>query len=291
MTDKIIRAMDNQGLIRAFVASADELVSEACERHETWSASSVALGRMLVGTLLLGENLKGRDKLIVKMVGNGSGGAIVAESNANGEVKGYIQNPFVDLKNTKTGEVFVRQATGNVGQFIVIKDMGLKTPYTGQIPFVTGEIGEEFTYYLMESEQTPSSVGLTVKLDMEDRVQTAGGFMVQVLPGASEDTIAFIEERIQKMPALSQLLKDEGTDGVLDALFTKGNYRILEEKPVRFKCDCSKEKFSRGIATLPKKEIEAMIEEDGQAEIVCHFCKNKYIFNKAELEEIAENFS
>ncbi|SJZ48327.1 molecular chaperone Hsp33 [Pilibacter termitis] len=286
MENYLVRAIYKDNSIRAFALKATDVIAEACIRHETWSASSVALGRLMLGTVLLGANLKGNDRITVKMQGNGSGGAIIAESNACGDVKGYIQNPNVDMKKTSTGEVIVVQATGNKGTFSVIKDMGLKTAYTGQIPFVTGEIGEEFTYYLTESEQIPSSVGVSVKLDEEDRVRQAGGFLVQVLPDAKSETIALIERRLQQMPAISEILKNGTPEDLLNHIFGEGDYKTFDKEEIRFHCDCSKDKFARGLKSIQKSELEEMIAQDHGCEAVCHFCNEKYQFSEEELKEL-----
>ncbi|MDR2834258.1 MAG: Hsp33 family molecular chaperone HslO [Streptococcaceae bacterium] len=286
MENYLLRAISTDGSFRAFALTAKDVIAEAQERHDTWSSSTVALGRMMLGGLLMGANLKGNDKYTIKMSGNGNGGLIVVDANAYGDVKGFIQNPHVDLRKTSTGEVYVTQATGNQGVFAVIKDMGLREPYAGQIPFVSGEVAEEFTYYLTESEQTPSSVGLNVHLDDEQRVKLAGGFMVQVLPDANEDTIAKIEKNLQNMPAISQILEKNSAEGLLEAIFGKDEYKVLSKTPVQFKCDCSKEKFARGIISLGKEEIQAMINEDNQAEAVCQFCENKYQYSQTDLEEL-----
>jgi len=288
MENYLLRALSKDKSFRAFALSAKDAVAEAQERHDTWSSSTVALGRTMLGAVLLGANLKGNDKITVKVSGNGSGGLIVVDSDAKGNVKGFIQNPHVDLRKTSTGEVYVTQATGNQGVFAVIKDMGLKEPYSGQIPFVSGEIAEEFTYYLTESEQTPSSVGLSVHLDEEQRVQTAGGFMVQVMPGATDEAIAELESRLQAMPSIAEILETGKPEDLLDTIFGKDEYKTLDQMSVQFHCDCSKEKFGKGIITLGSQEIQAMIDEDHQAEAVCHFCGEKYLFNEEELKELLE---
>ncbi|MDR0921421.1 MAG: Hsp33 family molecular chaperone HslO [Lactobacillales bacterium] len=284
MEDYLVKSIYKDGLIRAFAVKATNVIAEAQERHDTWSSSTVALGRTMLGTMLLGANQKGEDKITVRINGNGSAGEILVDADAHGNVKGYISNPFVDLKRNDNGEVIVNQAVGNEGFLTVIKDMGLREPYAGQTPLISGEIAEDFTYYLTESEQIPSAVGLSVQLDAEDRVRVAGGFMVQVMPGATEETIQFIEERLQQLRAISELLtKDGKPEDLLDAIFGEGEYKALEQLPVQFHCDCSKEKFGRGIISLGVAEIHAIIEEDHGAEVVCQFCENKYQFSEEDL--------
>lgn len=289
MDNYLVRALSNDKSFRAFALKATDVIAEVQERHDTWSSSTVALGRTMLGALLLGANLKGNDKLTVKVAGNGSGGMIVVDADAKGNVKGYIDNPHVDLRKTSTNEVIVNQATGNRGMFAVIKDMGLKDTYSGQVPFVSGEIGEEFTYYLTESEQTPSSVGLNVKLDEEQRVRVAGGFLVQVMPGAQEESIQKLEQTLQQLPAISDILMTGTPEDLLDAIFGADAYKTLDKMPVQFFCNCSKERFGAGLVTLGKEELNAIIEEDGKAEVVCHFCGEKYQFTKEELISLREN--
>jgi molecular chaperone Hsp33 len=286
--DVLLTAITNDGFVRAYAVKATGVVEEAQARHETWSSSTVALGRTLIAGLLLGANQKGEDKITVKVQGNGAGGDIIVDANTHGEVKGYISNPKVDYKKTSTGEVIVNLATGSTGMFTVIKDMGLKEPYAGQVPFVTGEIGEELTYYLTESEQTPSAAGVSVGLDADDRAHVAGGFIVQLLPDATEEAISKLEANLQKLPAIADIL-DGGTPvDLLDGIFGKGEYKVLEETPVAFKCDCSKDRFGAAIITLGQGEIQAMIDEDHGAEAVCQFCNTKYQFTVEDLQGLLE---
>lgn len=288
MTDYLIKALGMDGTIRAFAVDATETIAEAQRRHDTWSASSAALGRTMVASLLLGATVKGEDRLTVKVQGNGPAGAIVVDSNGKGEVKGYIKNPQVALPLNDKGKIDVRGAVGTNGTLTVTKDLGLKEPFTGQVPLISGELGEDFTYYMANSEQVPSAIGLSVLVDKDDSIKTAGGFMIQIMPGATEETISLLEERIAQLPLVSQLLDNgEKPEDLLERLIGKEELKILEKMPVTFKCDCSKEKFARAIISLGKDEIEQMIEEDHGAEAVCHFCGNKYHYSEAELKELA----
>ncbi len=287
MEDYLLKALCFEGQIRAFAICATETVAEAQRRHETWSASSAALGRTMVGALMLGAMQKGEDSLTIKVQGDGPAGSIVVDSNGKGEVKGYIQNPKVSLPLNDRGKIDVRGAVGTEGTLTVIKDLGLKESFSGQVPLVSGELGEDFTYYLANSEQIPSAVGLSVLVDTDETIKTAGGFMIQVMPGATDETIAEIEKRIAEVPLISRLFEQgETPEQILDRLLGENNVRIVEKMPVHFKCDCSKEKFASAIITLGKAEIDAMIAEDQGAEAVCHFCGNKYHYSVAELEEL-----
>lgn len=220
------------------------------------------------------------------MIGDSSFGHIISVADTKGHVKGYIQNTGVDIKKTATGEVLVGPFMGN-GHFVTIIDYGTGNPYTSTTPLITGEIGEDFAYYLTESEQTPSAIGLNVLLDENDKVKVAGGFMVQVLPGASEEEIARYEKRLQEMPAISHLLASKNhVDALLEAIYGDEPYKRLSEEPLSFQCDCSRERFEAALMTLPKADLQTMIDEDKGAEIVCQFCGTKYQFNESDLEAL-----
>lgn len=287
MKDYLVKALAYDGMVRAYGVCATEVVAEAQRRHDTWNTSSAALGRALVGGLLLGATLKGEDKLTVKIQGDGPAGAIVVDSNGHGEVKGYIKNPHLSLPLNAQGKIDVRGAVGTNGMLTVIKDLGLKEPFSGQTPIVSGELGEDFTYYLAVSEQIPSAVGLSVLVDTDDSIKTAGGFMIQIMPGADEKIIDTIEAALKNTPRVSTLL-DEGQspEDILQNLLPETKLDILETMPVNFKCDCSKEKFAEAIIALGAEEIQGMIDEDHGAEAVCAFCGNKYEYSEAELQEL-----
>lgn len=284
--DKIIKSIAQSGAFRAYVLDSTETVALAQEKHNTLSSSTVALGRTLIANQILAANQKGDSKITVKVIGDSSFGHIISVADTKGHVKGYIQNTGVDIKKTATGEVLVGPFMGN-GHFVTIIDYGTGNPYTSTTPLITGEIGEDFAYYLTESEQTPSAIGLNVLLDENDKVKVAGGFMVQVLPGASEEEIARYEKRLQEMPATSQLLTSENhVDALLEAIYGDEPYKRLSEEPLSFQCDCSRERFEAALMTLPKADLQAMIDEDKGAEIVCQFCGTKYQFNENDLEAL-----
>ncbi|HER0777200.1 TPA: Hsp33 family molecular chaperone HslO [Streptococcus pyogenes] len=284
--DKIIKSIAQSGSFRAYVLDSTETVALAQEKHNTLSSSTVALGRTLIANQILAANQKGDNKITVKVIGDSSFGHIISVADTKGHVKGYIQNTGVDIKKTATGEVLVGPFMGN-GHFVTIIDYGTGNPYTSTTPLITGEIGEDFAYYLTESEQTPSAIGLNVLLDENDKVKVAGGFMVQVLPGASEEEIARYEKRLQEMPAISHLLASKNhVDALLEAIYGDEPYKRLSEEPLSFQCDCSRERFEAALMTLPKADLQAMIDEDKGAEIVCQFCGTKYQFNESDLEAL-----
>ncbi|HEP1183192.1 TPA: Hsp33 family molecular chaperone HslO [Streptococcus pyogenes] len=284
--DKIIKSIAQSGAFRAYVLDSTETVALAQEKHNTLSSSTVALGRTLIANQILAANQKGDSKITVKVIGDSSFGHIISVADTKGHVKGYIQNTGVDIKKTATGEVLVGPFMGN-GHFVTIIDYGTGNPYTSTTPLITGEIGEDFAYYLTESEQTPSAIGLNVLLDENDKVKVAGGFMVQVLPGASEEEVARYEKRLQEMPAISHLLASKNhVDALLEAIYGDEPYKRLSEEPLSFQCDCSRERFEAALMTLPKADLQAMIDEDKGAEIVCQFCGTKYQFNENDLEAL-----
>lgn len=290
MSDYLLKSICFDGQVRVYTIDATETVREAQQRHDTWSASSAALGRTMIGALLLGATLKGKEKITVKVEGDGPAGHIIVDSNGKGEVKGYIANPKVSLELNDAGKIDVRGAVGTQGTLTVTKDLGMKDTFAGQVPLVSGELGEDFTYYMANSEQTPSAFGLSVLVDKDESIKTAGGFMIQVMPGATEETIIKLEESIASIPMVSQLMDSgEKPEEILERLVGEGNAKILEKSPVAFKCDCSKDRFARAIIALGEKEIDDMITEDQGAEASCHFCGKHYQYTVEELEELKES--
>ncbi|HFI0052298.1 TPA: Hsp33 family molecular chaperone HslO [Streptococcus suis] len=284
--DKIIKTLSKSGHFRAFVLDSTETVKTAQEKHHTMASSTVALGRTLIANQILAANEKGDTKITLKILANGAVGAIISVANTKGQVKGYIQNPDLDYKRTVTGEVIVGPLVGN-GQFLVITDYGTGHPYNSMTPLISGEIGEDFAYFLTDSQQTPSAVGLNVLLDEEDKVKVAGGFLLQVLPGATETEIARFEKRIQEMPAISSLLASENhIEALLSAIYGDDDFKRLSEEEIGFVCDCSKDRFLDALASLPKADLQEMKEEDKGMDITCQFCQTHYHFDENDLEEL-----
>ena len=289
--DKLIKTISENGHFRAFVLDSTETVRIAQEKHDSMASSTVALGRAFIANQLLAANEKGDTKITLKILAEGATGAIISIANNKGEVKGYIQNPDLDYKKTATGEVIVGPLVGQ-GQFLVITDYGIGHPYHSMTPLVSGEIGEDLAYFLTESQQTPSAVGLNVLLDENDHVKVAGGFMLQVLPGATEDEIARFEKRIQEMPAISTLLEsDAHIEALLSAIYGDDHYKLLSEEALSFACDCSAERFLDALASLPTADIQEMIEKDKGCDITCQFCRNHYHFTETDLEELIRDKS
>ncbi|MGT2911511.1 Hsp33 family molecular chaperone HslO [Streptococcus cameli] len=289
--DKLIKTLSSNGHFRAFVLDATETVRTAQEKHDSMASSTVALGRSLMANLLLAANEKGQTKMTLKVLAEGATGAIISVANTQGQVKGYIHNPDLDYKKTATGEVIVGPLVGQ-GQFLVITDYGMGHPYHSMTPLISGEIGEDFAYFLTESQQTNSAVGLNVLLDEEDKVKVAGGFMVQVLPGATEAEIHQFEKQLQNMPAISTLLaSDSHTEALLTAIYGEDAYKILSEESVSFSCDCSEERFLDALASLPNSDLQEMIDQDQGCDITCQFCQKHYHFTQENLEELIRDKS
>lgn len=287
-TDYLVKSMTKDGKFRAYAVNATQLVEKAHEIHDTWSASSAALGRALVGTLLLATaGLEGEAGMTVKIQGNGPVGYIVTDGTAKGIVKGYMGNPHVNLPSNDKGKIDVAGAVGKQGTLSVTKMApGDKTPYTGEVNLVSGELGDDFTYYLAQSEQIPSAVGLSVFVNTDDSIEVAGGFMIQVMPGASDQKINELEKKLKGMPLVSKMLRDGDTpEDILHKMFGD-DLKILDKMPVRYECDCSKQRFTRALESISTADLKKLIDEDHHAETVCRFCGKKYEFSEEDLQLI-----
>lgn len=289
MNDYVVKAIALQNQVRAYAIRSTETVSEAQRRHETLPTSSVALGRSITAGAILGAMMKGEEKLTIKIDGGGPIGTILVDANAKGEVRGYVSYPQTHFEMTESGKLDVKRAVGTNGTLSVSKDVGMNQPFVGQVPIETGEIGEDFTSYIMNSEQTPSSVGVGVLVNEDDTIQAAGGFIIQLLPGTSIETIELLENRLQQIPSIISMVKDGLTpEEMLEVVLGAGNVSILEILPVHFQCQCSRERIANAIISLGQEEIKDMIEEDGQAEAQCHFCNEYYLFTRDDLQQLLE---
>ncbi|GAA0452731.1 Hsp33 family molecular chaperone HslO [Alkalibacillus silvisoli] len=287
MSDYLIKATAFNSQVRAYAIESTGLVNEACERQDTWPTASAALGRTITITAMMGSMLKGDNKLTVKLEGDGPIGAIVADGNAKGEVRGYVKKPHVDFESNEHGKLDVRRAVGTNGSLSVVKDLGMKNNFTGQVPIVSGEVSEDFTYYFVTSEQVPSAVGAGVLVDTDYSILAAGGFIIQMMPGATEETISLVEQRIGQIPAISTQIQEGKTpEDILGTFFEGAEWHIIERQDVLFQCFCSKERTEEVIATLGSEEIEDMIEKDGGAEATCHFCNQVYTLTAEDLERL-----
>ncbi|MBY0124442.1 Hsp33 family molecular chaperone HslO [Bacillus sp. S/N-304-OC-R1] len=289
MGDYLVKALAFNGQVRAYAARTTETVGEAQKRHQTWPTASAALGRSMTAGVMMGAMLKGEEKITIKIEGGGPIGPILVDSNSKGEVRGYVTHPQTHFDLNEQGKLDVRRAVGTTGTLTVIKDIGMREHFSGQVPIVSGELGEDFTYYFVTSEQTPSSVGVGVLVNPDNTILAAGGFILQLMPGTEEETISQIEERLNKIPPVSKLIEQGLTpEELLIELLGKDNLKILEKQPVSFTCTCSKERFGNVITSLGAHEIQEMIDEEGKAEAQCHFCNEKYLYTKEELEELKQ---
>ena len=293
MNDYLLKTLAFAGQFRIYAANTTVITQTAQKILDTWSNATAALGRTLTGTALLSAALlKGSGRLTVKIQGSGPVGAIVADGDAFGNVKGYLHYPHVELPLNSQHKIAVGKAVGLPGFLAVTKDLGLKTPFTGEVPLVSGEIGDDLTYYLAKSEQIPSAVGVSVFVEPDETVKTAGGFLVQVLPGASQAAISKVEERIKQMPSISKLMaKDPSPEFLIKNLVQNDSVEFLEKDPLKYECNCSKERFAAALASISKKELQEMIIKDHQAEAVCRFCGKKYQFSEAELRSFLKKKS
>src|SRR5699024_3422648 len=286
MNDYLIKATAYEGMVRCYVAVTTNTVEEARKRQDTWPTASAALGRSLTITMLMGTMLKGDDSLTTTIAGDGPLGQIVADANAQGDVRGFVHNPYVDFPVNEQGKLDVRRAVGE-GVLSVVKDQGLKDYFTGQVPIVSGEISEDFTYYFANSEQIPSAVGAGVLVAPEHHILAAGGFILQVMPGADDEVIGQLEKSIAALPQLSHFI-EEGNDAeaIVKELIPEDSLQILERMPIQFNCTCSKERMLLAIKGLGAAEIESMIKEDQGAEVTCHFCNEVYNIEETELQAL-----
>ncbi len=290
MEDKITKFLAYNGKISIVCINTTNLVEKARKIHDLSPVATAAFGRLLTITALMGQEMKNKeDKLTIQIQGNGPIGTMLTTANNSPKVKGYVANPYVDLPLNEFGKLDVGGAVGIDGYINVIKDIGLKEPYVGVSPLTSGEIADDFTNYFVNSEQTRTAVALGVLVN-KDGVKRAGGYIINSMPDATDEEIANIEKSIFEAGAISKML-DEGLSLLEIAKKVTGdkNVKVIEDmKTPVYECDCSKERMLEGLATLDKNTIKEIIEEDGKAEVVCHFCNKKYEFSKEELEEILE---
>ncbi|WP_050183661.1 Hsp33 family molecular chaperone HslO [Domibacillus robiginosus] len=289
MSDYLVKALAFNGQVRAYAVDTTETVGEAQRRHASWPTASAALGRTMTAGVMMGAMMKGNEKITLKIEGNGEAGPILVDSDANGNVRGYITRPQTHFDLNKQGKLDVRRAVGTEGMLTVVKDLGLRENFSGQTPIVSGELGEDFTYYFAVSEQVPSSVGVGVLVNPDNTILAAGGFIVQLLPNTDDAVIKILEERITTMEPISKLIERGLTpEQILVYILGEENVKFLETMPVQFECKCSKERFGNAIISLGRQEIQEMIDEDHGAEAQCHFCNEKYQFSEEELEQLKQ---
>jgi molecular chaperone Hsp33 len=285
----ILRATTENQEVRAFIADTRELVNEAVQRHQTTPVASAALGRLLTAGAMMGVTLKGENDLItITVKGDGPIDAITVTVDGEGHIKGYVNNPFVDIPNKPNGKLDVSGAVGE-GMLTVIRDFGLKDPYIGQCELISGEIAEDLTYYFASSEQTPSVVALGVLVDKDYSIKQSGGFILQLMPGASEETIATIERNIHAIESVTAMFESGmKSEDILNKVLDGLNPRVLEITHPEFFCNCSKDRVEKALISIGKKDIASMITDGETIEMKCHFCNEKYDFSVPELQIILE---
>ena len=287
--DRITRYITRTGGIMACAIDSTYMVATAQEIHRTSPVATAALGRLMTAASMMGSMLK-KDGATVTLKANGGGplGSVVAIADSNGNCKGYAEHPEVVLPLKPNGKLDVGGALG-IGVLSVIRDIGLKEPYVGQTILVSGEIAEDLTYYYATSEQVPSSVALGVLMNKDNTVRQAGGFIIQLMPGASDDCIDRLEARLGEMSSITALLDAGKTpEEILEDLLGDMGLEILDRLPARFHCDCHKSRVARAITSIGKKELQSMIDEGKPIEVSCHFCNKIYTFTVDELKEMLE---
>ncbi len=291
MVDEIVRAITGDGLIQAAAITGRNIVERARNIHTTLPVATAALGRALLAAGLMGDALKTENgSLTLQIKGGGPLGTILAVSDNHGNVRGYVQNPDVALMEIEPGKLDIGTAVGETGTLTVIKDLGMKEPYIGSIGMFTGEIADDIAMYFVESEQIPTACALGVRVDTDQSVIAAGGYLIQLLPGADESMIEKIEKGVRGLGSVSKALLDGlDAEGLLRAVLSDFELEVLERHPVEYRCYCSRDRVERALISMGREELSEMIEEQGQAELSCQFCDKLYSFTCDELESLLAN--
>ena len=280
----IKRAIDSMGLVRVSFIDSRDIVQKAYEIHKTSPVATAALGRSLTMAALIGSGMKSpQDTVSTIIKGDGPLGSIICTADGKGNVKGCVTNPLVDIPLKKNGKLDVSGAIGK-GSLAVTMDLGLKEPYVGQVPLVSGEIAEDFTYYYAKSQQIPTAVSLGVLVDRDYSVKQAGGLFVQLMPGCDDETAALIEKNFTELPSVTTMLEDGmSPDLIITSVMAGLFFKDLDDVEFNYNCDCSREKIEKALISLGEKELLAMINEDHGAEVTCRFCPEVYKFSELEL--------
>lgn len=275
---RMIRAISENGGVIFYALDSTDIVREAERIHQTSAVTTAALGRLLTAASMMGVMLKGRDNsLTLRVKGGGPAGIVLAVSDGQGNVRGYVEQPIVELPPRADGKLDVGGAVGKDGTLSVVKDLGMKEPYVGQVPLVSGEIAEDITAYYAASEQTPTVCALGVLVDRDLSVMTAGGYLIQLLPGALESEITRLEQNIAAMPSVTRLLRDGATlETIMERALDGFSPNILDEREVCYRCDCSRDRVERALLSLGQQELFAMAQEKKPIEVCCQFCDKKY---------------
>ena len=288
--DYIVRASAADGQIRVFAATTRDLVEKARKIHGTSPVATAALGRLLTGAAMMGSMMKGRsDVLTVQIMGDGPIGSLTVTADSMSRVKGFVQNSEVMLPASKEGKLDVGGAVG-MGMLRVIKDLGLKEPYVGETELISGEIAEDLTVYFATSEQTPSSVALGVLMNRDNTVAQAGGFIIQLMPDATEEVISHLEQKLTEVTSVSGLLEEGMTpEEILEYIFAGFDLKLLDKIPTSYYCNCSKDRVEKALISIGAKELNAMIADGEPITMNCHFCDTSYTFSVDELKALVQN--
>ncbi len=286
--DKLVRATAKEGQVRIVAAITTDLVNEGVAMHLCAPTAAAAFGRMLTAGTLMGTMLKSKqDSLTLQIDGGGDAKGVVVTAHADASVKGYIGNPNVDLPANIQGKLDVGGAIGKDGYVRIIRDMGLKEPYIGQVPICTGEIGDDLAYYFTVSEQTPSAVGLGVLVDTDMSIKASGGFIIQMMPGADEFLADTITYRIEEIPSITEFIaKGMNIEEILEFIFEDMQLKIHDEINPTYKCDCCRERVERALISIGKKDLEELYNDGKTEELKCHFCNKKYEFNHEDIRQL-----
>ncbi|MCB2312549.1 Hsp33 family molecular chaperone HslO [Clostridium tagluense] len=289
--DKLVRATAKGGQVRIIAAITTDLVNEGVNMHKCAPTAAAALGRMLTAGTLMGTMLKSQsDSLTLQIDGGGKARGVVVTAHADSSVKGYIGNPDVDLPANSKGKLDVSGVIGVDGYLRVIRDMGLREPYIGQVPISTGEIGDDLAYYFTVSEQTPSAVGLGVLVDTDMSIKASGGFIIQMMPGADEFLADIITYRLEEIPSITEFIEKGMTiEEILEFIFEDMELKIHEEILPTYKCDCCRERVERALISIGKKDLEELYDDGKTEEIKCHFCNKNYEFNHEDIGQLLKN--
>lgn len=283
MQDYIIKATAYDFQVRAYAVRSTNTIEEVRRRHNLMPIAATAIGRAMSATVLLSSMLKGNEQITVNISGGGPIGSLLVDANTTGDVRGYVTNPKAYLPLNNDQQLDISNAVGTYGTMTVTRRNGNNTPFIGQIPIISGEIGDDFSFYLSNSEQIPSAVGVATLINEDFSIRSAGGFMIQLLPGTNSKIIEEIEQRIEETISLTTMLQQNTSpELILNALLGQ-QIQAIETMPIQFKCECSRERIANAIISLGKEEITDMIETDGQANAECHFCNEHYLFTKEQL--------
>ncbi len=288
---KIRRYISEDGLVVMVVADTTSMVFRAEQIHQTSAVVTAALGRLLTASSLMGSMMKNNDDSItLRMSGGGPSGSVIAVSDSQGNARGYVQNPIVELELNKYGKLDVSGAVGKDGYLYVIKDLGFGEPYIGQIPIVSGEIAEDIAAYYANSEQIPTVCALGVLVDTDLTVKCAGGYLIQLLPGASEDTISALENNINSILPITEMLnRGMSLDEICNVALDGFKPQLLDEVSVEYRCNCSKKRVEQALISVGKEELQKIAEEEQETQVECHFCDKKYVFTNEEIKNLIKN--